>query len=107
MISGSQDKLRLIKEAQVTESHDPKVKKPPVNFFKCNIPVGAELVYMDDPRVRAVVVSERKVQYNDEITSLSAIAAAIKGYPVAGPSCFTYNGKLVAEIARETQWKDF
>jgi hypothetical protein len=68
--------------------------------------VGAELVFIEDANVRVTVISERKVQYNNEITSLSAIAKSIKGYPVAGPSFFTYNGKLVADVARETQWKD-
>jgi len=57
--------------------------------------------------VKVIVVSERKVQYNNEITSLSAVAKGIKGYSVAGPSCFSYNGKIVADIARETQWKEW
>jgi hypothetical protein len=106
MISGSQDKLKRLKGVPTTQPTEAKVKKPPVNFQKCNIPMGAELVFVDDPNVRVTVVSERKVQYNNEITSLSAIGKSIKGYPVAGPSCFTYNDKLVADIARETQWKD-
>lgn len=106
MISGSQDKLKKLKATPAAPATEAKAKKPPVNFQKCNIPIGAELVFIDDPNVRVTVVSERKVQYNNEITSLSAIGKSIKGYPVAGPSCFTYNGRLVAEIARETQWKD-
>ena len=104
MISGSQD--RLHKENSTNIPTEQKAKKPAVNFQKCNIPIGAELVFMDDPTVRVTVVSDRKVQYNNEITSLSAVAKSIKGYSVAGPSFFTYNGKLVAEIARETQWKE-
>jgi hypothetical protein len=72
----------------------------------CNIPVGAELVFVEDSSVVAVVVDERKVQYNDEITSLSAISDKIKGYSTSGPSFFTYKGKLVTDIAKETQWKD-
>jgi len=104
MISGSQDKLHKVKVSH--ESIEQKAKKPAVNFQKCNIPIGAELVFLDDPNVRVTVVSERKVQYNNEITSLSAVAKGIKGYSVAGPSCFSYNGKMVAEIARETQWKE-
>ena len=39
---------------------------------------------VDDPSVKAVAVSERKVQYNNEITSLSAISDAIKGFPTSG-----------------------
>lgn len=105
MISGSQDKLKKVKMATAVVT-DTKTKKPVVNFQKCNIPVGAELVFIEDANVRVTVISERKVQYNNEITSLSAIAKSIKGYPVAGPSFFTYNGKLVADVARETQWKD-
>lgn len=105
MISGSREKLQKIKvdDDIATES---KTKKPAVNFQKCNIPIGAELVYIEDPKVRVRVVSERKVQYNNEITSLSAIASGKKGYSAAGPSFFTYNGKLVADIAKETQWKN-
>ncbi len=103
MISGTQDKLKRTKPVKGKEQN---VKKPPVNFTKCGIPIGAELVFTDDPTVVATVVGERKVQYNDEITSLSAIAKGIKGYATAGPSYFTYNGKLVADIARETQWKN-
>lgn len=82
-----------------------KTRKPAVNFAKCNIPVGAELVFMEDPNVVATVVDEHKVLYNNELTSLSAIAKMIKGYSVAGPSLFTYNGKLICDIAEETQWK--
>ena len=105
MISGSQDKLKKVKyaDAIIAES---KTIRPAVNFQKCNIPIGAELVFVDDPEVVVTVISERKVQYGDEITSLSAIASSKKGYRSSGPSFFTYNGKLVADIARETQWKN-
>lgn len=102
-ISGTKDKLKKIK---VVSSKKQNVKKPPVSFTKCGIPIGAKLVFSEDSSVVATVVSDRKVQYNDEITSLSAISKSIKGYSTAGPSLFTYNGKLVADIARETQWKD-
>ena len=105
MISGSQDKLSGKKNVEV--SAERKAKRPAVNFQKCNIPIGAELVYIDDPNVKVIVVSDRKVQYNNEITSLSAVAKNIKGYPISGPSYFCYNGRLVADIASETQWKEW
>lgn len=104
IISGTKDKL---KKADLTESEKQKIRRPPVNFAKCGIPVGAELIFIEDPSVVATVVSERKVQYKDEITSLSAISDRIKGYSTPGPSLFTYNGKKVSEIAHETQWKDY
>lgn len=102
-ISGTKDKLNKVKIIATKKQH---IRKPPVNFAKCGIPVGAELVFVEDPTVVVTVASERKVQYNDEITSLSAISDSIKGYSTSGPSFFTYNGKLIADIARETQWKD-
>lgn len=104
MISGSQDKLVRVAPVASAAS-DQKVKKPPMNFAKCGIPVGAELVFIEDPTIKVIVVDDRKVQYNDNLTSLSAVAGEIKGYNVAGPRFFTYNGKLIADIAEETQWK--
>ena len=93
-------------EVKTVPAKKQKTKRPPVNFFKCNISVGAELVFSEDPSVVAVVVDERKVQYKDEITSLSAISDRIKGYSTSGPSLFTYKGKTISQIAEETQWKD-
>ena len=103
-ISGTKDKLKKVK---VVEAKKQKVRKPNVNFTECGIPIGAELVFIEDPSVVAVVVNDRKVQYNNEITSLSAISDSIKGYSTAGPAYFTYNGKKVSDIAAETQWKDY
>ena len=105
MISGSQDKLAKVK-ASATGVSNQNVKRPAVNFIKCNIPIGSELVYIDDSTIKAIVVDEHKVLYNDELTSLSAIAKGIKGYSVSGPTMFTYKGKLVTQIAEETQWKE-
>ncbi len=106
-ISGSQDKLKREKNIADNLNTESRKKKPAVNFAKCNIPIGAELVFIEDPTVKVTVESERKVSYNDEITSLSAVAGKIKGVKaIAGPSYFTYKGKLVCDIAKETQWKE-
>ena len=101
-ISGTKDKLKKVKVAPAKKQ---KTKRPPVNFAKCNIPVGAELVYVEDSNVVATVVNDRKVLYNNEITSLSAISDRIKGYSTSGPTFFTYQGKTISQIAEETQWK--
>lgn len=103
IISGTKDKLKKVKN---DTSKKQKTKRPPVNFVKCNIPMGAELVFTEDSSVKVIVVDERKVQYKDEITSLSAISDGIKGYSTSGPTYFTYQGKTIAQIAEETQWKD-
>lgn len=102
VISGTKDKLKRVKK---TAAKKQITKRPPVNFKKCNIPIGAELVFAEDSNITVTVISERKVQYNDEITSLSAISDKIKGYSTSGPQYFTYNGKTISQIAEETQWK--
>ena len=73
-ISGSKARLKKVKVSPVKKQ---KVRRPPVDFTKCNIPMGAELVYIEDPNIVATVVSDRKVEYNGEITSLSAIISSI------------------------------
>ena len=97
--------LALVLYYTATAATTAKAKKPPVNFSKCGIPVGAELVFVDDSTIKATVYDDRKVSYNGNLTSLSAIAKEIKGYQCAGPSFFTYNGELVCDIAARTQWK--
>jgi hypothetical protein len=112
-ISGTREKLQKAtdKESNTNQGSQKtgaiqKSLRPAINFTKCNIPIGAQLIYVEDPNVTVTVVSDRKVQYNDEITSLSALACRLKGWKAAqGPHFFTYNGKTICEIAEETQWK--
>lgn len=105
LISGTKDKLKRMVQSGNTSQQ--AVRRPPINFAKCGIPIGAVLVSTDDPTQSVTVVAERKVEYNNEITSLSAVAQQIKGtkYPAQGPMYFAYNGKLVADIYNETQGK--
>lgn len=104
VISGTKEKLKKI---EVKEEEKQKIRRPPVNFKKCGIPVGAKLEFIDDPSVVVTVVDERKVSYKEEITSLSAVSDRIKGYSTSGPQMFTYKGRRVCDIAHETQWKDY
>lgn len=105
IISNTVDKLSRKKAVQAHSVQ--AIKKPALNFAKCGIPVGAELVFKEDDSIRVTVADDRKVLYNNELTSLSAIASELKGYSAAGPSFFTYNGKNLTDIAYETQWKDY
>ena len=108
IISDSQDKLTLLVDDVSQQAHQQNKKRPSINFEECGIPIGAELVYIEDPTVIVTVESPRKVIYNNEITSLSAVVGGIKGVKsIAGPSYFTYNGRLITDIANETQWKDY
>lgn len=103
VISGTKDKL---KKTKVVAKEKQIVRRPAIKFTDCGIPIGAELVFTEDPTLTVKVVSDRKVEYNNEITSLSAIVSNIKGHSSQGPLFFTYNGKLLTDIAEETQWKE-
>lgn len=110
LISGTQEKLSLAVDCededatlQSTRNH----RRSSINFEKCHIPIGAELVYTEDSSVVVTVESERKIIYKDEITSLSALVGQIKGVKsIQGSLYFTYNGRPLIDIANETQWKD-
>ena len=87
IISGSADKLKRVaqRQGETTAGSSKRQahgsgssgrKRPAINFQKCGIPVGAELV--------------------EKLRNVSAIQ---------GASVFTYNGKKITDIAEETQWK--
>ena len=101
IISGTTEKIKKVRQVHIN------MKRPPIDFIKCGIPKEAELIYTEDSNIKVTVVNNHKVKYHDELTSLSAIVKQLKGYNVAGPSYFTYNGKLITEIADETQWKEY
>lgn len=106
IISGTQDKLTKCKDD--TKVAQQAIRKPPIDFYKCGLKDGDELVCTEDSSIRAAVQGEHKVLYNDELTSLTAIMRTIKGYKnIAGPSFFTYKGELITDIARRTQWKNY
>ena len=104
-ISGTTDKLKKEKDEEVKQQI---VRRPAVNFTECGIPVGADLAFIEDPSITVKVINERKVELDGEITSLTAATKKLKGIDKAiqGPLYFTYNGKNIAEIAEETQWKN-
>ena len=90
----------------VSKKKERTSRRAPVNFIECGIPIGSELVYIEDNTVVVKVVSERKVEYNGEVTSLSAITKILKGRGTQGPAFFTYNGEKISDIATRKQVKD-
>lgn len=119
IISGSADKLKRVvpmhgedavsstKKQSHCQGSSGRRQRPAINFQKCGILVGAELVFIDDDSVRVIVVDteKNKVEYNGEITSLSPLAEKLRNVSaIQGASVFTYNGKKITDIAEETQW---
>ena len=63
----------------------------------CGLKEGAELEFINDSSKKCYVVSEKKVKYEEEEYSLSALAQKLldKPYQVAGPHYFKYNGEIL------------
>lgn len=77
-------------------------KRSIFNFSMVDIPVGAELVFSRDENIKAMVVDNRSIEYNGEITSLSSSAQKILGYVygVAGTDYWMYEGETLDERRR-------
>ncbi len=86
-------------------SSNAKTKRPPLNFYEMGLKKGDVLVWKDDHSKSVVVTSERKVSYNGEEVSLSALSAQLKSYRVKHiqpTPHWLYNDKLLSEIYDET-----
>lgn len=113
-ISGTEDRLqRLSPEGhEVTDEHIAQevresVRRGPFRFGACDIPVGSEIAFVDDPEIRAVVVDDRHIEYRGETTSVSALAQRLKGFEhaVQGTIWFTYRGEKLADIRNRMEQK--
>lgn len=106
IISDSAGKLKKYKKNE-KKAAEQASKRPSINFYKCGLKDGDELIYIEDPSVKVYVQGEHKVLYNEELTSLSAIVKELKhAKSISGIPYFTYKGKNLSEILHETQWKD-
>lgn len=109
-ISGTTGSLKRMKpeghevlDEQIAQEVRESARKGPFRFSECGIPVGSEIVFIEDASIKATVIDDRKIEYNGETTSVSALAQKIKGFdhPVQGTLWFTYNGKRLTEIRDE------
>lgn len=86
-------------------SEKTKSKRPPLNYYEMGIHKGDVLKWKDDPSITVTVISERKVSYNGEEVSISALSAQLKGYKVKHiqpTPHWVYNERLLSEIYDET-----
>ena len=114
-INGMEDNLKLItpnKEEQNAEELADEISKEHnergevFSFNKCQIPVGAELEYVNDKNVTCYVVDDRKIRYQDEVMYMTTLAKMLTGKKsIAGPLFFNYNGKNLQEYYEKYQRK--
>ena len=104
IISGTSSKLRKARKRD-SDGEDRKIRRPNIDFYQCGLKDGDELVYTEDSSIKVYVAGSHKVQYGEELTSLSALACRLKNTSsVQGPLFFTFNGELLTDIANRTQW---
>ena len=94
-------------DEQIAEEVRETARRGPFRFSDCGIPIGSKIVFIDDNNVTPTVVDDRRIEYNGETTSCSALAQKLKGFdhPVQGTLWFTYNGKRLSDIRDEIESK--
>ncbi len=84
---------------QAEKDSGKKLQRPNMNFLEMGIPVGSLLLYKDG-ETRAEVKNEKKVIFNDQITTLTAATREIMDidYSVQPSPYWTFEGKLLKDI---------
>lgn len=79
-------------------------RRPPLNFREMGIPNKANLCFINDSNIIVTVVADKKVSYNNEIMSLTAITRQLLNSPrdVAPTRYWEYEGKNLRDIYDET-----
>ena len=87
-------------KSEISASDSRKNKKKPFSFAECGIPVGAEIEFIDNPAKKAVVATDKRVEYKGKLYSLTGLAKELVGTDnsIQGPYYFRYNGTRLTEI---------
>lgn len=74
--------------------------RPPLNFSQMDIPVGSILTYNADHSVSVTVISDKKVEYLGEETSLTAVTTKLLGskYAVQPTPRWSFNGTNLQDL---------
>lgn len=86
-------------------SDNAKKKRPALNFVEMGLHKGDILKWKDNPLITVTIISDRKVSYNGEEISLSALSAQLKGYKVKHiqpTPHWVFNDRLLSDIYDET-----
>ena len=83
-------------------------KRSAFNFGMVDIPVGAEITFINDENIRAKVIKlsgKHSIEFNGELTSPSTAAQKLLGYPynVQGTVYWMYQGETLDERRRRLE----
>lgn len=78
-----------------------EARRPRMNFVEIGIPIGSELNFKGGD-AKVLVISDKKVQYNDAECSLTAATRKVlefaDNYPLQPSPYWVFNGKTVKEL---------
>ena len=113
-ISGTIDCLKRltpegheILDDEIANDVKENARRGPFRFSEVGIKIGEKIVYIEDASIQPVVVDDRRIEWNKQTTSLSALAQQLKGFnhPVQGTLWFTYNGVKLTELRDKIEKK--
>ncbi len=82
-----------------------QAKRPALNFYEMGLQKGDVLTWKDDPAITVTVISDRRVSYQGEECSISALSAQLKGYKVKHiqpTPHWLFKDRLLSDIYDET-----
>lgn len=100
------DDMANEQEALLVESRN-NARIANFRFFMARVPMGAEIVLVDDINIKAKVIAEDRVSYNGKKYSLSGLACEILHKDtIRGPEHFMYNGELLTDLRARYEFLD-
>ena len=111
-ISGTTGRLTLctptgkqLEEEQRAEEARENARRGAFRFSMCGIKPGERVVFIDDSSIQPVVIDDRRIEWDKQTTSLSALAQQLKGYdhPAQGTLYFTYKGVKLDDLRRKME----
>ncbi len=106
-ISGTIDCLKRltpegheILDDEIANDVKENARRGPFRFSEVGIKVGEKIVYIEDTSIQPVVVDDRHIEWNNQTTSLSALAQQLKNFnhAVQGTLRFTYKGVKLTDL---------
>lgn len=108
-VTPKQDFVESIEDQQAL--NQARSRRSVFNFKMVEIPVGAEIYYVNDENIKAKVISfkgQKTIEFEGEQTSPSAAAQKILGYPyqVQGTVYWMYKGETLDERRRRMELEE-
>lgn len=106
-ISGTIDCLKRltpegheILDDEIANEVKENARRGPFRFSEVGIKIGEKIVYIEDTSIQPIVVDDRHIEWNNQTTSLSALAQQLKNFnhAVQGTLWFTYKGVKLTDL---------